>query len=156
MLRTVLTLIIRLFSNLVQNLIRLLLVWLEEGFLVVVLLDRQINSLGKRALIGNFVLGNSVAYNFTKMKSSENHLLGFIFFFRSSRRTNNLKNTRRPLPCPQTKLLHALDPISTSAAIIIEKLWLHHKIGVYLNEIPPPPHTHSLGGWNKDYFIIIT
>lgn len=48
--------------------------------MVVVLPDRQINSLGKRALIGNFVLGNSVAYNFTKMKSSENHLLGFILF----------------------------------------------------------------------------
>ena len=47
-----------------NTLIRLLLVQLGEGILTVFLSDKQMNNLGERRLVGNFILDNFVSYNF--------------------------------------------------------------------------------------------
>ena len=48
--------------------------WLGEGVLVI-LPDRQMNSLAERGLVGNFVLGNFLAYcqKFSKDKYSQKY-----------------------------------------------------------------------------------
>ena len=47
-----------------NTLIRLLLVQLGERILTVFLSDKQMNNLGERGLVGNFILDNFVSYNF--------------------------------------------------------------------------------------------
>ena len=56
------------------------------------------------ARLGNYILGKLLAYNFIKMKSSENRLPGF---FKNSQKLSILKNTRPP---PQTPRLHTPAP----------------------------------------------
>ena len=110
----------------------LLLVWLGEKVLVFVLPVRKINSLRERGVVGNFVLGNFLAYNFIKMKSSENHLVGFF-----SEVLKEQVFSKTPQDLPPKQKFYMLPPHGNFSAHVIGKFWSDHKVLILLNETPP-------------------